>query len=98
MQACHDVPDPAFQIGYPVHEQDHHIDRWQSQVVGDADVVLLQVACEAVRGVQQAHLVACLDPQLLGQWLSRVPSHDLGIMQPPPRRSNRKPRSSHNYL
>src|SRR5262249_49744237 len=80
--------------------QDDDIHRWQPQVVGDADVALLgllQLPFKAPRRVEQADLVAGLDPQLLGQWCSRVPSHDFGIMQPPRKRSNRKAKSSHNY-
>jgi hypothetical protein len=54
----HDVSNPALEIRDAVHEQDHHVDRREPQVVGDPNVILLQLALKAARRVEQADLVA----------------------------------------
>ena len=73
---CGDVGKPALEVGDAVHEQHHDVDRRQPQIMRDAHVVAGQVADECARGIEQAHLVSRLDPELLRKWLYRVPSHD----------------------
>jgi hypothetical protein len=98
MKALRDVGEPALEVRQSLHEQHDHVHRGQPEVVGDPHIVLTEVSFETARSIEQADLVACLDPQLLRQWRSRVPSHVLAIMPPRPGRSNRKPQTSLNYM
>jgi hypothetical protein len=94
MEAGRDVGKPALEVRQALHEQHDHVHRRQPEIVRDAHIVLTEVPLETARSIEQADLVAGLDPQLFGQWRSRVPSHVLGIMPPRAGRSNRKPQTS----
>jgi hypothetical protein len=79
MKALRDVSEPALEVHQALHEQHDHVHRRQAQVVGDPDIVLAQMALETARSIEQADLVACLDPQLLRQRRSRVPGQAYSV-------------------
>src|SRR5262249_16104789 len=76
-----DVAKTALEVGDAVHEQDRVVDQRLPQVFRDTYFIAGQGPHDLTRRVQETHLVTCLDPELLGQWLPCVPSHGQRIMQ-----------------
>ena len=98
LEARRDIDHAALEIFQPVHEQHDDIDQRVAQIASDLNVIFgREVTLHRSRDVQQAHLVPALDPELLGEWRTRVASHDERIMQPPRAGSNRKAKTSYKF-